>query len=98
MNTLPKQVLSMNIQEFLEEFDGNVDSVKKNDWRSSTASCRRITLQGTGSDVEILLPGTETNDTAQNMDTLDKQELLKLQETLKIAKERADQLLASLGV
>jgi hypothetical protein len=34
---------------------------------------------------------------SQAMESLDKEELLQLQETLRVAKERADTLLASLG-
>jgi hypothetical protein len=51
--------------------------------------------------VEILLPSSNPESESQpvqDLESLDKEELLKLQQTLKAAQEKANALLASLGI
>ncbi|KAI8901514.1 hypothetical protein BC833DRAFT_577462 [Globomyces pollinis-pini] len=76
------------------------------DWRSSMASnassYRRVTLRGADENIELccLLPGLDDQleDTTQSMESLKKEELIKLKASLQAAQEQANSLLAKYGI
>jgi hypothetical protein len=85
----------------------SISKFEPESWRTSNIStaseCRRITIQGLGEnnvELQCLLPTNEIEScsTSTDLQALSKEELLKLQQTLKAAQDKADSLLASFGV
>lgn len=68
---------------------------------SSAKQLRRITFQHNKEDIEILLPNNSDEveqEGIESLDSLDKVALIRLKETLRLAQEKTDALLASFGL
>ncbi|KAJ3271936.1 hypothetical protein HDV01_006070 [Terramyces sp. JEL0728] len=93
----PQDVLSLTIKDFIENYSGSVETFNKKHTRQS----RRITIQqDQGVDLAILLPtdAGQESDEEQELESLSKEDLLKLQESLRAAEEKTRRLLANFGM
>ncbi|KAJ3318535.1 hypothetical protein HDV06_000418 [Boothiomyces sp. JEL0866] len=94
---LPPEVLALSIKDFIETYGGSVEKYYKKHTRQS----RRITIQqDQGVDLAILLPKDvdQESDEEHELESLSKEDLLKLQESLRAAEEKTRKLLANFGM
>ncbi|KAJ3259393.1 hypothetical protein HK103_002296 [Boothiomyces macroporosus] len=93
----PPEVLALSIKDFIENYGGSVEKYHKKHTRQS----RRITIQqDQGVDLAIMLPKDVDRESEEEheLESLSKEDLLKLQESLRAAEEKTRRLLANFGM